>query len=186
MNSKHKVTQWNRILKLVEKEVPRHLSEMYRSNLMPMTATIVYENMQEDFREKEMERYHPHYQSSKSFFANLALLSRSHWCAIIDLNWTVVFANYSTIHIIRLKRIILFFRIIKFSFYFARIREFLYIHGCDVFAKIEDSHVVSIDCILRVRLCIFFYDCLIIFSIFSCALNLSLSCTSSRFANKSL
>lgn len=57
------------MLKLVEKEVPRHLPAMSRSNLTPMTATIVYENdMREDFREKEMERYYLHYQSSKIIF----------------------------------------------------------------------------------------------------------------------
>lgn len=54
MNSKHKVIQWNRTSKLVEKEVPRHMSEISRLSLM-MTATIVYENMQEDFREKKYE-----------------------------------------------------------------------------------------------------------------------------------
>lgn len=69
----------------------------------------------------------------KSFFANLALLSRSLVRSLMRDHWFKLNGCrhlcklFHTIHIIRLKRIIiLFFRIIKFSFYLAWFRGFLY------------------------------------------------------------
>lgn len=82
MNSKHKVIQWNKTLKPVEKEVPRHLPEMSRLSLMLTTATIVYENdMREDFRKEIWSVISLVVSHSNCFsFANLASLTKSLMC----------------------------------------------------------------------------------------------------------
>lgn len=73
-----------------------------------------------------MERRYPRCQFSESFFVRQCFAYRVTDRAIIDFNRTIVdiFANYSVRYMIRLKgMIILFFRIIKFSFHLARIRD---------------------------------------------------------------
>lgn len=77
MNSKHKIIQWNRILKRIGKAAPRLLPEMSLLSLTAMTAMTVYENDMRDFREKKRSVIILFIGHSNYSFAGLALLAGS-------------------------------------------------------------------------------------------------------------